>query len=180
MRHGVPPELRRVVWPALLGAAKRKQQALRGNHGNLYRSLVKRYLSQGEHQKQIGKDIGRTLPGQCTVVNTPEGAKALERVLGAFSEYDGWYGYTQSLNMVAAHLLVVMSLDAEEDVFWMLAQIVEVVVPEYYSSGLYGMSADAVVLSTLAEHYVCKYTPQPAGPCDSSTSLIDQVLIRMG
>ena len=92
--------------------------------------------------------------GQCTAVNTPEGAKCLERVLGAFSEYDGWYGYTQSLNMVAAHLLVVMSLPLEEDVFWMLAQIVEVVVPEYYSDGLYGMTADADVLSTLAEHFV--------------------------
>lgn len=154
MQHGVPPELRRIVWPALLGATERHQQAVRGGHENIYSSLVERYMNEGEHRAQIRKDIPRTLPGQCTVVNTPEGAQCIERVVGAFSEYDRWYGYTQSLNMVAAHLLVVMSLEAEEDVFWMLTQIVEVVVPEYYSSELYGMNADAVVLSVLAEHWI--------------------------
>ena len=158
MQHGVPPELRRLVWPALLGATALQEQALRGGQGDLYLSLVARYTKAGEHRKQIRKDIHRTLPGQCTVVNSPEGAECLERVLGAFSEYDRWYGYTQSLNMVAAHLLVVLSLEAEEDVFWMLAQIVEVVVPEYYSSELFGMNADAVVLNMLAEHWV--YTTQ--------------------
>lgn len=154
MQHGVPPELRQIVWPALLGATARQQQARRGGHPLIYHSLVERYMNEGEHRKQIQKDIHRTLPGQATVVNTPAGALCMERVLGAFSEYDCWYGYTQSLNMVVAHLLVVMSLEAEEEVFWMLAQIVEVVVPEYYSSSLYGMNADAVVLSTLAEHWV--------------------------
>lgn len=154
MHHGVPPELRRIVWPALLGATARRQQAVRGGHASIYPSLVERYMQAGEHRTQIRKDIKRTLPGQCTVVNTDEGGQCLERIVGAFSEFDQWYGYTQSLNMVAAHLLVVMSLEAEEEVFWMLAQIVEVVVPEYYTSRLYGVQADAVVLSTLTEHWV--------------------------
>ena len=76
--------------------------------------FVARYEAGGAHGTQIRKDIGRTLPGERTCINTPEGLRVLERILGAFSEFDGWYGYCQSMNMVAAHLLVVMTLEEEE------------------------------------------------------------------
>ena len=42
--------------------------------------------------------------------------------------------YCQSLNDVAAHLLIV--LEDEETAFWVLAQLVQVIVPEYYSESL--------------------------------------------
>ena len=115
----MPPaetELRRRVWPVLIGATARRQSAegTAGGSSLLYHSLVARYEAGGAHGTQIRKDIGRTLPGERTCINTPEGLRVLERILGAFSEFDGWYGYCQSMNMVAAHLLVVMTLEEEE------------------------------------------------------------------
>ena len=47
-----------------------------------------------------------------------------------------------------------MTLEEEETVFWMLAQIAQVVVPEYYAPALEGVQADGEVLQGLAERWV--------------------------
>ena len=109
-RGGAEPGVR-VVQERLEGA-----EGAAGGSSLLYHSLVARYEAGGAHGTQIRKDIGRTgtLPGERTCINTPEGLRVLERILGAFSEFDGWYGYCQSMNMVAAQLLVVMTLEEEE------------------------------------------------------------------
>jgi hypothetical protein len=90
-RYGIPPELRSRVWPQLVGAAARRTAAQEGGDG-FYDSLVAQYhargLSNQSHREQIRKDVGRTLCGQFTAVNSPTGAIVLERLLGAFSEFD--------------------------------------------------------------------------------------------
>ena len=42
----------------------------------------------------------------------------------------------------------------DRTVFWMLAQIAQVVVPEYYAPALEGVQADGEVLQGLAERWV--------------------------
>ena len=56
------------------------------------------------------------------------------------------------MNLVASHLLIV--LEDEENAFWVLAQLVQIVTPEYYSPSLGGLQADAATLSVVASHFV--------------------------
>ena len=82
--------------------------------------------------------------------------------------------YCQSLNDVAAHLLIV--LEDEETAFWVLAQLVQVIVPEYYSESLGGLSADAAVLSQLSERFVpvANQRFEDAGACNDDGVIIVQ------
>jgi hypothetical protein len=56
-------------------------------------------------------------------------------------------GYCQSMNYIAAHLLCNLK---EEDAFWMLVQISQKLVPEYYGPSMGGLQAHAALLERLA------------------------------
>jgi hypothetical protein len=62
------------------------------------------------------------------------GADALKRVLTAFAAHDAALGYVQSMNFLAAFLL--LAGVAEEDAFWCLVVLVEDVVPGYFCEGM--------------------------------------------
>jgi hypothetical protein len=61
-------------------------------------------------------------------------AGALKRVLTAFAAHDAALGYVQSMNFLAAFLL--LAGVAEEDAFWCLVVLVEDVVPGYFCEGM--------------------------------------------
>lgn len=66
----------------------------------------------------------------------------LRRVLSAFVQRCPTVGYCQGFNFIAARLLMAMP---EEEAFWTLVQIVEVILPLDYYSNLVGVLLDIKV-----------------------------------
>lgn len=75
-----------------------------------------------------------------------EGIDALRCVLLAYSERNKILGYCQSMNFIAAILLLHMECD---DVFWCLAAIVEDILPKNWFDGeLHGSLVEPMVLES--------------------------------
>ena len=150
-RYGIPTELRQQVWPALMGA-DRKRVGARLCNKRFYFELVEQYeTGASDAKEQIKTDLHRTLTGEASVINTEDGLETLERVLGAFSIYNPRVGYCQAMNFVAAHLLCNLG---EEDAFWLLVSVVQDLVPEYYGPHMEGLRAHTVVLERVAEKFM--------------------------
>ena len=89
-------------------------------------------------------------------VDTPTLA-SLRRVLLAFAAYEPSVGYCQSLNFVAAMLILV---GGEEGGFWMLAAICANVIPDYHTHQMTGLRidtqvADAPLTLRMRVHCMC-------------------------
>lgn len=69
------------------------------------------------------QDLPRTFPHNVWVAS-PAGQTALRRVLLAFSMHKPAVGYCQSMNYIAAMLLLVLN-KAEEDAFWVLVALID-------------------------------------------------------
>lgn len=94
---------------------------------------------------QIEKDLRRTMPTN-QHFQKEEGIDALRCVLLAYSERNKVLGYCQSMNFIAAILLLHMECD---DVFWCLAAIVEDILPKNWFDGeLHGSLAEPMVLES--------------------------------
>lgn len=77
--------------------------------------------------------------------------QALRRVLLAFSIYDTEIGYCQSMNFLAALLLLFLS---EEKAFWMLVIITRKYLPGVHSVNLEGVNVDQGVLVLCIKEYL--------------------------
>ena len=153
-RQGVPAQFRPTVWFHASGAHDR--MALEGDRVR-YSELCKEGHSapsssspsdSDKARNQIELDIPRTFPDHAWV-STAEGHAALRRVLVAISRYDGKTGYCQSLNYVAAFLLVALEKD-EEKTFWIMASVMnEKVLADTWSKNLSGCLVEMDTLSTL-------------------------------
>ena len=60
--------------------------------------------------------------------------ESLRNILTAYAAHDPVMGYVQSMNFIAAFLLLAGL--AEEDAFWCLVALVDRVVPGYFSEGM--------------------------------------------
>ncbi len=111
---------------------------------------------------QIELDLKRTFPEHAEF-RSARGRARLRRVLRAFVRRVPATGYTQSLNFLAAFLLLQIperggirnsaQVDREEATFWLLCCVVERLLPDYYTSRLTGLQADTRVLEALvAQH----------------------------
>ena len=69
------------------------------------------------------QDLPRTFPSNEWMA-TADGQAALGRVLLAFSVHRPAIGYCQSMNYIAALLLVAMEKD-EENAFWVLVSLID-------------------------------------------------------
>ena len=65
---------------------------------------------------------------------------SLRNVLTAYAAHDPRTGYVQSMNFLAAFLL--LAGVSEEDAFWSLCALVNVVVPGYFSEGMASAKLD--------------------------------------
>jgi len=171
---GVPPELRPQVWLRL--AAARLPDMLAhstcGDAGAGYYARLARPLDGGEGggesagmvaaAEQIELDLPRTFPSQ-PELRTPRGKDRLRRVLLAHSRRNPQLGYTQSLNFLAAllllqlpeHVLLLPGVQLEREVaaFWLLCVITEQLLPEHFTALMLGVQVDNRVLEQLvAEH----------------------------
>ena len=70
------------------------------------------------------QDLPRTFPGENRWLASPEGQEALRRVLLAYSVHNPTVGYCQSMNYVAAVLLLVLEM-SEEDTFWLMVVLLD-------------------------------------------------------
>lgn len=103
--------------------------------------------------KQIEKDLLRILPtNACFSSPNGTGIPRLRRILRGLAWLFPDIGYCQGTGVIAASLLLYLE---EEDAFWMMATIVEDLLPaSYYSSTLLGIQADQRVMQTLISNYL--------------------------
>lgn len=136
---GIPVAYRAKVWSECSGAT-----ALRVP--GYYDDLVAQDSEEDDSTviSQIGMDIHRTLTDNIFFRAGP-GVQKLEEVLIAYARRNKDVGYCQGMNLITANLLLI--LPSAEDTFWVLATIVENILPQgYYDHSLQSSRADQQVL----------------------------------
>ncbi|MBN3284443.1 TBD2A protein, partial [Polyodon spathula] len=140
IRCGIPVEYREQVWRWIV---RTRTQVYRKRNPNRYQELTK-HCEVSEHpaSRQIRLDLHRTLTGNKHFSSpNSDAVQKLQRILLAFSWQNPTIGYCQGLNRLAAIALLV--LKDEEDAFWCLVAVVEIIMPqEYYSKTLIASQAD--------------------------------------
>ena len=151
IRSGVPAEMREQVWWLCSGASRKLEKV--GERGELtYNELIEDIRAKGVDGNglakipvalDIEKDLHRTFPNNSNFLSS-EGLSSLRNVLHAYSVRNPTVGYCQSMNFIAALLL----LNMEEDrAFWVLAAIIEDLLPdEFYTKNMVGSRAEQRVL----------------------------------
>lgn len=134
---GIPVVLRANVWTECSGAL-----ALR--IPGYYEDLVNNGGDDPITANQIEMDITRTLTDNI-FFRTGPGVQKLKEVLLAYSRRNPEVGYCQGMNLITACLLLI--LPTEEDAFWVLATMIENILPQnYYDTNLLTSRADQFVL----------------------------------
>ncbi|KAK2740615.1 hypothetical protein FQN55_008824 [Onygenales sp. PD_40] len=153
---GIPVALRAKIWSECSGAS-----ALRVP--GYYDDLVKGSSNPDTDASviaQIEMDIHRTLTDNVFFRKGP-GVQKLNEVLLAYSRRNQEVGYCQGMNLIAASLLLIMP--TAEDAFWILASIIENILPaHYYDHGLLASRADQQVL----RQYVSEILPKLSAHLD--------------
>eukprot|EP00300_Choanocystis_sp_HF-7_P012221 c17797_g1_i1.p1 GENE.c17797_g1_i1~~c17797_g1_i1.p1 ORF type:complete len:474 (+),score=124.34 c17797_g1_i1:861-2282(+) len=149
----IPPDLRGMLWPILAGSE-------RVSHQLDYHLTLKQHEGQtSEAIDQIEKDLHRTLPDDPYFDPSQSqgeghsGISKLQRVLTAYSWRNADVGYCQSMNKIAAVLLLFMN---EEEAFWVLARLIEHYLKGYHKDKMLALHVDMRVLSSLMAQCVPK------------------------
>ncbi|KXN83791.1 TBC domain-containing protein C4G8.04 [Leucoagaricus sp. SymC.cos] len=147
VRNGIPLCFRSKVWMECSGALELKEPGL-------FRDLLeaKDDGGPGSVVAEIEKDVGRTMPLNVFFGGDGAGVDKLRRVLVAYSRRNPAVGYCQGMNLITSTILLVHA--DEEDAFWMLAAIVEKILPEDFFSPLLlpSRACPLVLLDYVAEH----------------------------
>ncbi|KAJ3241363.1 hypothetical protein HDU81_000927 [Chytriomyces hyalinus] len=139
---GLPHRLRGGLWMLFSGSWHVRPEP------NYYQKLVKDHIGiPSPFMEEIEKDVRRSLP-EHPAYQSKIGIDALRRVLTAYSWRNLTTGYAQALNIISAVMLLYMK---EEDAFWMLAGLVERVLPDHYTKTLVGSVIDQSVFTALVE-----------------------------
>ena len=152
---GIPVAYRAKVWAECSGAS-----ALRVP--GYYDDLISQDSSLDDPVivSQIKMDINRTLTDNI-FFRRGTGVQKLEDVLLAYSRRNKEVGYCQGMNMITACLLLI--IPSAEDAFWLLASIIENILPQgYYDHSLLASRADQQVL----RHYVTDILPKLSAHLD--------------
>ncbi|KAM5441479.1 hypothetical protein MferCBS31731_003550 [Microsporum ferrugineum] len=138
---GIPVAYRAKIWSECSGAS-----ALRvpGYYDDLVNGHITTTQADPGATAQIAMDIHRTLTDNIFFRKGP-GVARLNEVLLAYSRRNPKVGYCQGMNLIAGSLLLI--LPTAEDAFWVLASIIEnILPPHYYDHGLVASRADQQVL----------------------------------
>ena len=131
VRKGIPICMRPLIWGTLLNIQEKmdKNPDLYHSSYNLSEAIPENYLTA------IDKDVPRTFKN-CEMLTE----RSLSNVLYAFAATHPDIYYCQSLNFIAAILIVVLG---EESAFYALSSIVEDFLPDdYYQMGMHGFRVD--------------------------------------
>ncbi|KAI4485300.1 hypothetical protein M0804_006805 [Polistes exclamans] len=149
VHRGIPHSLRPQIWMKMSGALHKKHIS-----EMMYKDIVRASSSDVlVTNKQIEKDLLRIMPANaCFSHLNSTGIPRLRRVMRTLAWLYPDIGYCQGTGIIAASLLLLLE---EEDAFWMMATIVEDLLPaSYYSATLLGVQADQRVLRTLVSNYL--------------------------
>mmetsp|Transcript_14535 Transcript_14535/g.21892 ORF Transcript_14535/g.21892 Transcript_14535/m.21892 type:complete len:533 (-) Transcript_14535:129-1727(-) len=142
IRNGIPNDYRGAIWWACSGGAGKMISAAPESF-NGYLMIAMSSPSPAEHD--IMKDLHRTFPCNESL-NTEEGIESLRRILLAYAVRNREVGYCQSMNFIVAVLLMYLS---EEQAFWVLAALVEDILPRnYYTASMLGCRVDQAVFQS--------------------------------
>jgi len=149
IRQGIPINQKGTVWKAIVD--NRIRGSMERPQPDYYQALLSNYnpgLTLSPAAKQIELDLLRTLPSNKHYDGPhASGIPKLRRVLLAYSLHNPEIEYCQGFNRIAAIALLFLN---EEDAFWCLVYIVEVVMPHsYYSKQLIGAQIDQEVFKEL-------------------------------
>ena len=144
-RVGAPPAVRASWWRRASDEINPPRPA------GYYEATVRRALGRGSaaktYAKQIDKDLHRTFASLHGLrVPESEAIVALRNVLMAFAQHNPAVGYCQSMNFIAAVLLLVLD---EESAFGALAALVERVMPGHFDAALTMARVDQQVVTQL-------------------------------
>ncbi|KPM45677.1 hypothetical protein AK830_g1004 [Neonectria ditissima] len=154
--NGIPVTYRAKIWSECSGAAT---QRIPGYYDDLVSQSGKD--DDPVVVSQIQMDINRTLTDNIFFRKGP-GVDKLNEVLLAYSRRNKDVGYCQGMNLITANLLLIMP--SAEDAFWILASIVEDILPHgYYDHSLIASRADQQVL----RQYVRTILPKLSTHLDS-------------
>lgn len=158
INDGIPSKYRGKLWLAMSEVSV----VIEMSHG-IFEQVLNDHIGQdNEATAQIEKDIARTFSsniGSFSRESLRRGNVLLFfnsdnfKVLIAYSWKNSCVGYCQAMNFLTAGLLVFMN---EEEAFWMLAYIVEKLLPNYFNESLVGSRVDISILS----HYLKKRIPK--------------------
>ncbi|XP_065055708.1 growth hormone-regulated TBC protein 1-A-like [Rhopilema esculentum] len=142
VRKGVPSESRGEVW-LIISRAKAKLDAA---------PLKYEELVQGNMDEKIvdiiERDIRRTYPENVYFRDVKDSQlTSLKNVLVAVAHYKESIGYCQGLNYIVGMLLLITK--DEKMSFWLIVEILERLVPDFYSKNLVGVRVETLVLMEL-------------------------------
>ena len=141
---GIPHQHRPAAWMLLSGAQARK---------DAQPHLFERIVSTPPEKKvadAIELDVRRTFPEHPRL--TSAFVERMRTVLLAYAKRNPEVGYCQGMNFVVASILLVC--ESNEDSFWLLAHIVEEVLPDHYVQSMIGHTVDRQVTEQLVEHHL--------------------------
>jgi hypothetical protein len=146
---GVPEAFRSDLWMILSGACYDRPQR------NYYITLLEEASRNTTPAlasviEEIEKDLHRSLP-EHQAYQSSTGIDALRRVLTAYAVRNPSVGYAQSMNIITSVFLLYLK---EEDAFWLLATLIERILPENYSKTLVGSVIDQTVFESLVEEHL--------------------------
>jgi len=148
--NGIPFTVRGKAYLLLCGLS---DQMISTTHQESYTNHVNRYTqlpNTNQLKKDINQDLYRTFPDNKWFGedNNSKKIQMLERVLGAFALHNPAIGYCQSMNFVAAFLLIIFDF-VELPAFLIFSNMIETILNGYYSRSLIRIMADMVVLQNL-------------------------------
>ncbi|XP_063711051.1 small G protein signaling modulator 3-like [Symsagittifera roscoffensis] len=151
VKEGIPHCMRPQIW-SRLGGGRLKQVKSEISYVEIVKHSTDDNLISS---RQIEKDLLRTLPNNALFsAMLSYGVPRLRRVLRALAWLYPEIGYCQGMGTIVATFLLFME---EEETFWMVAAIIEDIVPaSYYTHSLLGVQADQKVL----RHLVMNYLPE--------------------
>eukprot|EP00210_Caulerpa_lentillifera_P008180 g7812.t1 len=145
IRKGVPTALRPWIWMKTSGADE-KMKKLGGI--KYYRRMLEQARESSPVAKQIELDVPRTFPGHLWL-ETYEGQRLVENILLAYSMHNPRVGYCQSMNYIAALLLLIMGRREDRTFFMMVTLIEDILYEGMYEPTLVGCQTEMRSLEEL-------------------------------
>ena len=167
---GVPELMRRDVWPKLAGLEEMKAKCAddatfvvlskASENGAVPESPIRTEQAVQFDLDQIEKDLLRTFPSHrlfdsSSASSGGVGVDVLRQMLTAFVHRNPTTGYVQSMNYVAATIIICLLQRVDdsgvndeeiENAFWLFSAIVENIMPQYYVSDLFGVQRDTLCM----------------------------------
>ncbi|EFN58503.1 hypothetical protein CHLNCDRAFT_56888 [Chlorella variabilis] len=174
-RKGIPPDMRRQLWLQLSGAAQRRLKVPPHYYAD---AALQGASSPFAHQIEL--DVPRTFPNN-EWVQSEAGQNAVRHVLLAAARHNPRVGYCQSMNYLAAMLLLALGRD-EEDAFWVLASLIDdndegILYRDMYARDLTGTHVEMRCLRELVQHKLPRLAAHmDALACDMSILATDWFL----